>query len=839
MPKAAKSGIGRQETDSLVASLPSAAGADATAGSYQAFAPAPRPVGLDSEDSAAEEETEDAAASVGLLRDQTAKFPGTAHSDTGATGDGQYDDFETIDWLKDIGRHRRRRRELLRRARETWRGRLTVLVDGLSGWLCVGLIAIAAGLVAGIVDVGTAWMSDLREGICPGAFWLNREQCCWSANDTAMDAANEEAACQQWYPWPELFFDASATYPQNYALQYSLYVTWSLLFALLTATLVRSLAPYACGSGIPEIKTILSGFVIRGYLGWWTLLVKSLGIMLAVASGLSLGKEGPMVHMAACCGNIIARLFPKYNRNEAKKREVLSAAAAAGVSIAFGAPLGGVLFSLEEASYYFPLKTLWRSFFCSMVAASVLKLVNPFGNDHLVLFAVNYRSAWSALEVGPFVLLGILGGLFGAGFVKANVWLCRRRKLGALGRHPIAEVAAVASLTALAAFPNPYTRMGTARLVRLLFSRCGPEDVSELCDFGAVAVNGTATTGTGAAVVVAGDARLDAALWKLSIAYLFKIVATVFTFGIKVPSGLFIPSLAVGAIAGRIVGSLLEQLAAPNAAYFPFNRLCSAAAVAQGQPCVNSGLYAMVGAAAALGGVTRMTLSLVAIMLELTGGLEYSLPLMIAALTSKWVGDGLSGGGGIYEAHIRLNGYPFLASWERPAADAAAADVDDASALAGDVMRRPLRVLRQAEDTVDEINRLLAECQVNGFPVVLSADYHYLIGFVTRRDLVMAIEYYRKKDDSIVGQSVVYFADTPAAFADQPAAPNRRNSPKQLNLSRIVDLAPIAVTDQTPMFVVLEMFRKLGLRQTLVTRNGRLLGVITKKDALRYLENLS
>lgn len=61
-----------------------------------------------------------------------------------------------------------------------------------------------------------------------------------------------------------------------------------------------------------------------------------------------MGKEGPMVHIACCIGNIFSYLFPKYGRNEAKKREILSAAAAAGVSVAFGAPIGGVLFSLEE-----------------------------------------------------------------------------------------------------------------------------------------------------------------------------------------------------------------------------------------------------------------------------------------------------------------------------------------------------------------------------------------------------------------------------------------------------------------------------------------------------------
>lgn len=55
-------------------------------------------------------------------------------------------------------------------------------------------------------------------------------------------------------------------------------------------------------SGIPEIKTILSGFIIRGYLGKWTLIIKVVGLILSVSSGLSLGKEGPMVHIASCLG---------------------------------------------------------------------------------------------------------------------------------------------------------------------------------------------------------------------------------------------------------------------------------------------------------------------------------------------------------------------------------------------------------------------------------------------------------------------------------------------------------------------------------------------------------
>ena len=69
---------------------------------------------------------------------------------------------------------------------------------------------------------------------------------------------------------------------------------------------------------------------MQGYLGKWTLVIKSICMMLAVSGGLNLGKEGPLVHVACCIGNILAYIFPKYGRNEAKKREILSAASAAG-----------------------------------------------------------------------------------------------------------------------------------------------------------------------------------------------------------------------------------------------------------------------------------------------------------------------------------------------------------------------------------------------------------------------------------------------------------------------------------------------------------------------------
>lgn len=107
-----------------------------------------------------------------------------------------------------------------------------------------------------------------------------------------------------------------------------------------------------------EIKCIIAGFVMKGFLGWKTLLIKSIGLPLSIASGLSVGKEGPSIHYAVCTGNVVMRLFDKYKRNAAKTREILSASAAAGVGVAFGSPIGGVLFSMEVM--YIIYRISWR-----------------------------------------------------------------------------------------------------------------------------------------------------------------------------------------------------------------------------------------------------------------------------------------------------------------------------------------------------------------------------------------------------------------------------------------------------------------------------------------------
>uniref|UniRef100_A0A4W3J350 Chloride channel protein n=1 Tax=Callorhinchus milii TaxID=7868 RepID=A0A4W3J350_CALMI len=705
---------------------------------------------------------------------------------------GTYEDFHTIDWLREKSRDTDRHRKITSRSKESAWECIKGLLDAWSGWVVMLFIGLLAGTLAGVIDLAVDWMTDLKEGVCLAGFWFSHEQCCWTSNETTFEDRDK---CPQWKKWSELLTSQSEG-ASAYILNYLIYVLWALTFAFLAVSLVRVFAPYACGSGIPEIKTILSGFIIRGYLGKWTLLVKTVTLVLAVSSGLSLGKEGPLVHVACCCGNLFCCLFSKYSKNEGKRREVLSAAAAAGVSVAFGAPIGGVLFSLEEVSYYFPLKTLWRSFFAALVAAFTLRSINPFGNSRLVLFYVEYHTPWYMAELFPFIL---------------------KRKNTKLGKYPILEVICVTAITAIIAFPNQYTRRSTSELISELFNDCGALESSQLCDY----INDPNMT---RAVDDIPDRPAGpgvyAAIWQLALALVFKIFITIFTFGMKIPSGLFIPSMAVGAIAGRMVGIGVEQMAYHHHDWFIFRSWCR-----PGADCVTPGLYAMVGAAACLGGVTRMTVSLVVIMFELTGGLEYIVPLMAAAVTSKWVADAF-GKVGIYEAHIHLNGYPFLD----------AKDEFTHRTLATDVMRPrrtepPLSVLTQGSMTVEDIETLIKETDYNGFPVVVSRESERLIGFVLRRDLILAIKNARKRQDGVVSNSIVYLTEDP------PQLPP--NSPCPLKLRRILNLSPFTVTDHTPMETVVDIFRKLGLRQCLVTHSGRLLGILTKKDVLRHMAQMA
>ena len=105
-------------------------------------------------------------------------------------GIGQYEDFHTIDWQRDITRDRMRHRYIVKKKQDSIYDLIKGAHDAWSGWLCVLLVGLFTGVVAGVIDIGASWMSDLKFGICPQAFWLNQEQCCWSSNEITFDKGN-------------------------------------------------------------------------------------------------------------------------------------------------------------------------------------------------------------------------------------------------------------------------------------------------------------------------------------------------------------------------------------------------------------------------------------------------------------------------------------------------------------------------------------------------------------------------------------------------------------------------------------------------------------------------
>ncbi|CAD6905096.1 unnamed protein product [Tilletia controversa] len=398
----------------------------------------------------------------------------------------------------------------------------------------------------------------------------------------------------------------------------------------------RKVLYFGSGSGISEVKCILSGFVIHGFLGAWTLFAKCVGLAFSVASGLQAGKEGPFVHAGSAVANIVCRLFPKYEMNEGKRREMLSCGCAAGVAVAFGAPVGGVLFSLEEVSYYFPSKVLFRAFFCAMIAAATLRAIDPFGTGKIVLFQVTYDKEWAWSELPFFVLIGVFGGIYGAYFTKLNMWWARNvRAKTWMVKYPVAEVMMITFISVVVSFFNSYTRMGGVEFIASLFSEChAHESLDGLC--------------------VSETNQIGPLVFSVAWAMITKGLLTIITFGIKLPAGIFIPTLAVGACFGRIVGLLVQYLQWTNSDH-PFFGWCEASDKA----CIVPGIYAMVGAAATLSGVTRTTVSLAVIMFELTGTLTYTVPVMLAILVAKTLADALEHKG-IYDLVIEFSGLPYL-----------------------------------------------------------------------------------------------------------------------------------------------------------------------------------
>jgi chloride channel 7 len=265
-------------------------------------------------------------------------------------------------------------------------------------------------------------------------------------------------------------------------LGFGIFVTFNVILVGFGSSLTSFVEPVAGGSGIPEIKCSLNGIKIPRVVRAKTLFVKTLGMLGSVAGSLPVGTEGPMIHTGAICGAGISqgksttmglnskfKIFKEF-RNDREKRDFISCGAAAGVACAFGAPIGGVLFTLEEGSSFWNLGLTWRTFFCAMTSVFFYNVIyiavrtsgDLLGDSDMFVFGdfIGLKSAttsYSLVEVFFFIGVGIIGGIFGALYnhlnKKLTIW---RRKYLKRSYQRVLEAVGVCVLISFSSFFLPY-----------------------------------------------------------------------------------------------------------------------------------------------------------------------------------------------------------------------------------------------------------------------------------------------------------------------------------------------------------------------------------------------
>ncbi|CAK9436442.1 uncharacterized protein LODBEIA_P10000 [Lodderomyces beijingensis] len=553
----------------------------------------------------------------------------------------------------------------------------------LGKWILIVFVGLFFSIIAFVIDKFELLLVGVKHGYCKTNWFASQVTCCANADNSKHSGSFNQDTCPQWISWSNYFENLWIS--QHIRVDYLIYVVLSVTLASLAClvTLTTKITGGAVddddgnggntkgftsgdaskankrdhvnrtkprviytanGSGVPEVKTILSGFVIRRFLGVYTLCAKTIALIFAIASGMSLGKEGPYVHLATCVGNITSRYFPFIYKNDLFEKQILSASASAGVALAFGSPLGGVLFILEEINNYLPSHQLFQVFFCAIISTLFLKFLNPYGTGKTVLFELEYYSDWYPLELLFFVFIGISGGIFGAAFVKfVNWWPKKFRSLKYIKDKPLFEVFLVATITGLVTFWNPYTIQASTELVLDLATSCSGRELDRsLCP----------TT----------KEQFVREIGSLMVALIMKIVLTFITFGLKLPCGIYVPSMVAGALYGRVFAMSIRYL---GLLFKDATEMSTATCMPSSIYCVDMGIYAMISAGAFMAGVTRMNITIVTILFELTSSYTYVLPIAVAIAVANWAG-GLIEKNSLYESLLVANDYPFMSPETEP-----------------------------------------------------------------------------------------------------------------------------------------------------------------------------
>jgi CIC family chloride channel protein len=346
------------------------------------------------------------------------------------------------------------------------------------------------------------------------------------------------------------------------------------------AWLVRRFSPYASGSGIPQVEAALDGQLPPAppHL----ILVKFFGGVLAIGSGLALGREGPSVQMGAVIAHIVGKLF---GRSWPDRRVLLAAGAGAGLAVAFNAPIAGAIFVLEELVRRFDTRIAIAALGTSATAILIARLLLGDAPDFHVAITAHATIATGPLAyaaAATWPLYAVLGGL--AGLLAA---VYNRALLGAvsttdrLDRWPVELQAGV---------------IGGAVGILAWFA-------PELVGGGDQITQRT----------LAGGAPLA----MIPLAFLLRFALGTVSYAAATPGGLFAPILVLGAQLGLFCGALCRT-AFPDLGIDPE-------------------AFAVVGMAAFFTGVVQAPVTGIVLVIEMTAGFTTLLPMLGACFAAMLV----------------------------------------------------------------------------------------------------------------------------------------------------------------------------------------------------------
>ena len=402
---------------------------------------------------------------------------------------------------------------------------------------------------------------------------------------------------------------ANTSYP---FLNYFTWVITSVLFILCATSVGYFISPDADGSGIPEMKTVLSGVPIYRYFSFNAFVGKSLGIFAAIVSGASVGKVGPYVHLSCliCTRLMKSSYFEKIDKSTSMKTTMLSVACATGITFALGCPLGGVLFSIESTASIYMVSNLWKSFFSSVICCFITKIF--YGDFSIKVIddttAINVNFIFKLIN---FIIIGLITGIVGAScatLVSKGVYI--RKKINISWLNNRFKFAAITSIiTASTTFFIPGLRNFDKPIMLHLFSA---NDNS-----------------------IEDDWQHPGEGWYLLISCFFKYILTVLGLSCTMPSGVFGPMFTVGALLGRFYGHLIYTI-------FGINM---------------ESAFAMAASAGAFSGFSH-TISSALMVFELAGQTKYLPYLLITCLIANLIGQGLSMG--IFDVLLAIKNLPYL-----------------------------------------------------------------------------------------------------------------------------------------------------------------------------------